>query len=401
MEAAEILELVLLGLLMTVGFTVGSFGEYFRVPRVALYVLVGAFFSHDLLGRYIPVETGAWSSMLTDVALGLIAFIIGAELNWKRLSQKKKSVFWGVSGQSLGTVLVVTIGVWIYSILFLQDIIPITVTLVLGSIASATAPAATVAVIEEYRTQGPLTTMLFGIVALDDALAVIFFSIALSLGTASADLGALEIALWEIIGAILLGSTLGMILGWYARRIEEDELRLPIVLGFVFLTIGTALYIEVSYLLACMALGFVSKLLFRHKTEQWLHPMNAIRESIFLIFFTVAGLHFELDVFYSSFGFIIGYVFLRGSGKYFGAFIGTRIGGSPPTVYRNIGLGLMPQAGVAIGLALRASESGVLSGYDTLVLNLVLGSTILFELFSPSLARKGLTNAGEIGRRNE
>lgn len=397
MEGAGIPELILLGLLMTIGFTIGSFGEYFKIPRVALYVVIGALFSHDLLGYYIPAETGTWSSTLTDVALGLIAFIIGAELNWKWLIHRKRSILWGVTGQFLGTVVVVTVGIWIYSLLFLPEVIPFSVTLVLGAIASATAPAATVAVIEEYRTKGPLTSMLFGIVALDDALAVIIFSIAISLSATTQSLGTLETAVWEIAGAVFLGSVLGIFLGWYARRIKQDELRLPIVLGFVFLTIGIALQIRTSSLLGCMSLGFVSKLLFRHKTEQWLHPMNAIQESIFLVFFTVAGLHFQLDVFYSSLGLIAGYMVFRGAGKYFGAFAGTKIGGSPPSVYRNIGLGLMPQAGVAIGLALRASEWGVLSGYDTLILNVILGSTILFELFSPSLARKGLCNAGEMG----
>ena len=393
-------ELVLLGLLMTVGFIAGSIGERIKLPRVALYVVVGVLFSDELLGHLFPFPLGSWSQALMDIALGLIAFIVGSELNWRSIKSQKKSIITGIFGQSVGTFVVVMIGVLGYSALFLSERHPVSNAVILGAIASATAPAATVAIIEEYRTKGPLTLMLLSIVAIDDALAIICFTIALSFTVTAAEASHFGMAFREIIGSLFLGGLLGSMLGWYARRIHSDELRLPLVLGAVFFTIGIAQVLHVSTLLSCMILGFISKLLYRHKTESWLRPMNDIREAIFLVFFTLAGTHFRLNVFYTSFWFIFAYILFRTLGKYGGAWAGTSIGGSPKKVSQNVGLGLLPQAGVAIGLALRARETGSFAGHGSLILNTILGSTIIFSLISPILTKKALTRADEIGKRD-
>lgn len=392
-------ELILLGLLMTIGFIAGSFGERRGIPRVAMYVVVGALFSNDLFGRIFLVESQTWTDILTTISLGIIAFIIGSELNWRWIKAQGKSIVFGVFGQSMGTVFTVALGIWMYSELFLSNQYPLRTAIILGAIASATAPAATVAIIEEYRTKGPLTSMLLSIVAIDDALAIVYFTAAMSFVSAAAGMNMLWVSLWEIVGSLLLGGLLGGVLGWYARRIKEDELRLPIVLGFIFSTISIAQYLHISALLSCMSLGFISKLMFRHKTEQWLEPMDAIRESIFLIFFTLAGTHFQFDVFYDSFGFIAVYILLRTLGKYGGALSGTVLGGAPRKVSHNVGWGLLPQAGVAIGLALRATETTIFADHGALILNTVLGSTIVFALASPGLTKKALGRAGEIGKR--
>lgn len=399
MEDAAFTQILLLGLLMTIGFVAGALGERVGMPRVALYVVVGALFSADLLGRFIPAQLGAWSGTLTDITLEVIAFMVGAELELKWFRTGGKTIATGAVGQSLGTVVVITLGIWAYYWLFPSNARGLEKAVLLGAIGSATAPAATVAVIEEYRTKGPLTSTLLSIVAIDDALAIIYFTIALSFVTASDGAARWTVALWEIGGAVLLGGVLGSALGWYARRLEQDGQRLAVVLGTILVMIGLARYLHVSALLSCMVLGFGSKLLSHNKTEKWLHPTKAIQEVIFLLFFILAGLQFRFSVFSAAWGFVLAYILLRTGGKYAGTWVGTSIGGAPKKVSRLAGIGLLPQAGVAIGLALRATEAGKYAQDASLILNTVLGSTVVFALVSPYLTRAALARADEIGKR--
>lgn len=390
-----------LGVLMTVAFAAGDLAERFELPRVAAYVAVGALFSVELLGRFVNLDPGEWSSELTNIALSIIAFIVGAELNLKWLRTKGKTIAVGVLGQSLGTVAVICGGIYLYSWLMLPSDAPIAaIALILGVIGSATAPAATVAVIERYRSSGPLTSTILSIVAIDDALSIIYFTIAGGILAASVNVGDLALAFWEIAGAILVGGALGVALGLYGKRAEDDTCRLAVMLGSIFLTIGLSRILQFSNLLSCMSLGLFSRRLSPFAAEKWLHPIETIRESVFLVFFVLAGLQFKFHVLIGSFGFIAVYIVLRTVGKYGGALLGTKSGGAPPKVYRHAGLALLPQAGVAIGLALQATESQFLAGQASLVLNTVLGSTIIFALVSPVLTERALKEAGEIGKRN-
>lgn len=396
MHGAELSALLFLGILMAVGFTAGTLGERIGLPRVAMYVAVGALLSEGLLGRFYPGSPGAWTDVLTNTALGVIAFLVGAEIDWRWLRKQGRSVLLGVFGQSAGTVLLVSFGTWAYSHFFLEGIFDVATALAIGAIASATAPAATIAVIEEYRAKGPLTSTLLSIVAIDDALAILYFTFALSLTAADAEFGWIWNSGREILGAISVGALLGGVLGWYGRRFRSDELQLSVVLGFIFVTLGIASVVRFSPLLSCMVLGFVSRNLFRRTEDHWLSPMRHIQETVFLVFFTLAGVHFDFSVFVSAVGFMAAYVMFRTAGKYFGAWAGTRLGGAPSSVYTNVGFGLLPQAGVAVGLALSAVEAGGFAEYRTLILNTVLGSTILYELTAPFLAKRALHRAGEL-----
>lgn len=398
MDNAEIL--ILLGLLMAIGFIAGAIGEKLGAPRVALYVLVGALFSNEFLGRFFDVVGGRWDALLTDIALSAIAFLLGAEFHLKWLKTKGKTIGYGLAGQFCGAILFVSIGMITYCLVCTE---PITwrLAVVLAAIAAATAPAATVAVIEEYHARGPLTQTLFGIVAIDDALAIVAFTIALNLAASNGRAHEYARAGIEIGGALVLGALLGVALGWFGRRIHEEELRLPVILGFIFVTLGLARHFGLSVLLASIVLGFVSKLMFRHKTEQWIEPMNHIREAIFVIFFTIAGTHFHAPVFVRSLGFIAAYVLLRTGGKMLGAYAGLRLAGAPAAIRQYAGLALLPQAGVSIGLALTAIKTPPLSDYKSLILNTIVGSTILFELVAPIASKWALQRAGEITPHRE
>ncbi len=395
MEELELSQLIFLGLIMSVGFVAGSLGERLGLPRVAAYVIVGVIFSHDLLGYLLPASRGVWSEALTDVALGIIAFLVGAELELGWLRERGKCIVLGVLGQSISTVLIVWAGMWAFSHLSDSVALDAGSAMVIAAISSATAPAAVIAVIDEYKARGPLTSTLLSIVAIDDALAIVYFTLAMSFVAGGGQVNPYMSAGWEIIGSLVVGMILGWILGLLGKKIHLDDFRLPVVIGFILLTLGIASTNGFSLLLSCMTLGFVSKIIAGDKTERWLMPMNHIRETIFVIFFTLAGAHFQVDVFIGSSLLIATYIALRTIGKVSGAYAGTKIGGAPPQVYKYSGLGLLSQAGVAIGLALIATSEDHLGQTGPVLLNMILGSTMFFELTAPIITKKVLEKAGE------
>lgn len=361
---------------------------------MAVYVVVGAAFSGSLLGAWFPFSLEPWSPVLTEVALGIIAYLVGAEIHLKEVHRQEKAVFAAAIGQLLGVLLLVSSLVWLYG-QWVGRAMQLDAAFVIGSIATATAPAATIAVINEYRARGKVSDILLGVVAVDDALGIIAFTFAL--GLLGQNLAShLWMALFEIAGSIALGSLMGAILGMVRRKIHEDDLRLPVVLAAVFVTTVAAQVLGLSMLLSCMVLGLVSKVLFEGKTEQWLLPIHHIREVIFLVFFLLAGLHFDPRVFFESLGLILVYVAARVFGKLGGAAVATSLAGATHPVVKYLGPCLLPQAGVAIGLALKAAEHPELQPMASILMNTVLGSTLLFELTAPLVTRWALRKAGDI-----
>lgn len=386
--------LVSLGLLLSVGFVLGHLAEKLGLPRVAAYVLAGALFSEMLLGRLVPGKTQDWDPPLIETALGAVAFLIGGELDLKQLRRERVAVLGATFGQSAGALAVVTLGLWVY-LTWEQTPSAGLVALVLGTIATATAPAATIAVVEEYRARGPLTMLLLGVVAVDDALGIILFTLVLGLAGEQMFVASLGQAGWELLFAILVGAVLGGTLGWFGKRVGSEDLRLPVIVGSVLLLVGIANLWHFSSLLSCMMLGMVSKRLFGGKTEQWLGPMEHIQEVVFLTLFTLAGTHFELNVFVSSLPLIAVYTIARVVGKYGGAWLGVHWTDAEPPVRRYLGLALLPQAGVSIGLALIAARAAPLKDAADLIVNTILGTTVLFEFTAPLLTKMALTWAGE------
>jgi Kef-type K+ transport system membrane component KefB len=388
--------LLTLGILLSAGFVAGYLAEKIGLPRVAAYVGVGALFSEALLGRYLPTRPKQWDPLLIEAALGVVAFLVGGELHLRRLRKLGKTVLAGVGGQSAGAFLLVAGAVAIYgSLAGVSE--ALAAAWVLGGIAVATAPAATIAVIEEYHAKGPLTETLLGIVAIDDAMSILLFTAVVSLLGQGALGHQLLGAVWEICGAVAAGALAGALLGWFGRRVTGEDLRLPIALGAVLGVLGVAHWLELSTLLSCMVLGLVSKQTFgAEKSQQWLRPMNHIQEVIFLLLFTLAGTHFELAVFAHAWRVILLYMAARALGKCVGAWGFTRMVRGEPMVSRNLGLGLLPQAGVGIGLALIAAGTPGLQYIGPLVVNTLLGTTLVFELTGPIFTKLALARAGEI-----
>lgn len=392
-------EILLLGALMASGFAVGSLAERIGIPRVAAYVAVGAFFAEPLAGTWLPASPGRWTDAITDAALGLIAFLIGAEIDVESLKRQARSIAGTVAGQSLGVLIVVTAAI-VLATAALPGLFQIQpgwrLALVFAVLAVATAPAATIAVVEEYKAKGSLTATLIGIVAIDDVIAVALFTLAVGLAGEAALSEQAVHALREIGIALIAGAAAGAALGWFGRYLHEGDLRLPMIVAAVLLNTGLSGLIGYADLLSNIVMGYVAMRVFRGPQKEWLKPMQHVRDTIFLLFFTLAGTHFDLSVFASALPLILLYVAARTIGKYAGAWAGAALAGGDENVRRWAGLAILPQAGVAIGLALRATAEPGLERISDVLLNVIIGSTIVFELLAPWLTKLALHKAGEI-----
>lgn len=400
---AELPAVLIMGVLITLGSLLGLLSEKVNFPRIVIYILVGVLFSPDLLGGILNFSTDGWSPVVTDIALGIIAYIIGSEIKPADLKKEEGIVTATVIGQSLGVLAFVGLGLWGLSMTIepLQKI-SFYHALVFGAVATATAPAATLGIIEEYGAKGKLTKTLLGVIAVDDAAGIIFFTLILGIGAEGSFSESILDGLKEVGGSLLLGASLGVALGIAGKRLEKEELRLATIIGFIFLVFGISTLLGFSLLLSCMTLGFVSVLFYPKKQAEWLLPLQHIEELVFLFFFTLAGINFEIGAFLDSMLLVLFYVLLRIFGKYTGAYTGMRLIGAEKKIRRLLGLCLFPQAGVAIGLAIRAGNQPGFEETGALLLNIILGSTILFELTTPFVTRFALKAAGEIkGKEKE
>lgn len=346
--------------------------------------------------------------LVTDIALAIIAYVIGGSLSVSKLKRLGKSILWINFTQAFGAlilsftlILVLTpfiIGSKIPGIDLLTGYLPL--ALILGAISVATAPAAILAIVHEYRAKGPLTTTLLGIVALDDATAIIMYAFAgaavISLtGVHSASL--LTIVgepIAEILGSMLLGVILGFILVRMVLLIKARESLLVVILGFIFLCTGISVELGVSPLLTNMTAGFFTVNKAKHSHDLF-NALESIEEPIFALFFTVAGAHFDLKVLKLAGLISLVIVFGRFLGKLIGTRLGATISHAPAVVKKYLGLGLLPKAGVTVGLAFMARPLFQDAFLYDIMINAVLGSVIINELAAPPLVQYILLKAGE------
>ena len=390
--------LLYLGLLLVCGLLFGVIASRFQLPRVAAYVIAGMLFSPDLLGRIIHTGAGEWSETLTTTALGIIAYLIGGSITMQQLLRMGKVIVGSALGESIGAVLVVFVAV-----LFLNpDIGGVSVlqlALAFAAIAASTDPASTVAVLHQYRAHGTLSTTLLGVAALDDALGIIVFSIIMVIVASESWSHSLVVAGREIGGALILGAVTGGLLARAGKHIRQGGLRLPMVLGSILLVIGVAEAWKLSPLLSAMSLGFSSRFFLKASGDRLFAPVEYLEEMVFIIFFTLAGALFEFSVFLSHFDLILVYFIARIIGKLVGAAVGAQISGAPKNIVYWLGLGLIPQAGVAVGLALTLSHQPIFHEVSIVIVNVILATTLLYEVLGPFAARLALKHSGELGTR--
>lgn len=383
-----------IGSILLAGFTAGKLINHLKLPAVTGYLVVGLLLGPSVFGL-ITIETITELTSLNTIALSIIAFLIGGELSLTQLKRCGKSVMVIAVLQVLGAYALVTLtlhfllGMELYS------------ALIFGAISTATAPAATIMVLREYKAKGPLTRNLLGVVALDDALCLIAFGLTRAFAkilsrNLSGGLAAMIAApLWELIGSILLGIVFASVLLLVSSRFKEKPDKLILVLGMVLTLTGLSELLQLSPLLATMAMGCVAVNFLQHQSEQLFRLVKSVDTPIYVLFFVLAGANLHLGLLVKVGAIGVAYIFSRVLGKILGATLGAIVSKAPSVVRKYLGLGLIPQAGVAIGLTLLVQKDfPEISG---LVTTVVLGAVVVYEIIGPFFAKMAITKAGEAG----
>ncbi|NLW55319.1 MAG: cation:proton antiporter [Firmicutes bacterium] len=383
-----------LGIILIAGLAAGRVINRLKLPAVTGYLLIGLLLGPSVF-NLITTEKITALAPINSIALSIIAFSIGGALSLKQIKKCGKSVLVITVMQALGAYLLVTLtlhclfGVELHS------------ALIFGAISTATAPAATIMVLREYKAKGPLTSNLLAVVALDDALCLIAFGITMALakilaGKVSGGVVPMIAApLWELLGSIILGIVFAVTLLLLSSRFKENPDKMVLVLGMVFLQAGLAEFLHLSALLAGMTMGCVAVNLLQHQSEELFRLVNTVDTPIYVLFFVLAGANLQLGLLVKVGLVGVAYIFSRMIGKIGGAIYGAIISKAPAVVRKYLGLGLIPQAGVAIGLTLLVQQD--LPEIANLVSTVILGSVVVYEIIGPFFAKMAIMKAGEAG----
>lgn len=405
--------LLSLSISLLAGLLLSRVAKLLKLPAVTAYLVAGVLIGPYVLGAlgveglgFVSLENVKSFSLLSDVALGFIAFSIGNEFRLSQLkSIGKQAMIIGVFQALVTTVVVDAALIGLHFII--PDKLSLSAAIVLGAIATATAPAATLMVVRQYKAKGPVTDILLPVVALDDAVGLVVFAI--SFGVARAlDSGAVSILsiilepLLEVILSLLLGLIMGLLFTLCEKFFHSRSKRLAMSVTFVLLTVALSMinfkigevHVAFSSLLVCMMLGsvfcnicdFSEELMDR--VDRWTAPL-------FVLFFVLSGAELELSVFGDVAIVLIGlvYIIARSAGKYSGAFISAKSAKCDSNIVKYLGITLLPQAGVALGMAIKAEALGP-QGH--IVANITLFAVLIYELIGPMLTKIALTKAGDI-----
>jgi Kef-type K+ transport system membrane component KefB len=394
--------LTVIGLIIAVSFLGSKLFQRIGIPQVVGFIVIGVILGPSFL-HLVPLSLSQELVFISEIALGLIGFDIGSHLLFSELRQLGRSIVFILIFEAIGTFLLVTAGIYALT----QSL---HTALIFGALASATAPAATVDVLAEYDAKGPLTTSLLAVVGMDDALALVLYSIAAAFAESllaqsgpPSILQIVELPVIEIGGSLLLGVGLGLILDRIMCRMKVQHDAMAVSIGFVFLAVGMSQAFGFSLILTTMILGIV---VVNRCAEHGRHIRFTIEQAgpvIYVLFFTLVGARFQIDLLPAMGLLGIAYVLLRSTGKFFGAWLGGTLGGAEPAVRNNLGLGLLSQAGVAIGLALASAERFSAYGPEgqalgALIINVITATTFVVQIVGPICVKQAIRRAGEIGR---
>ena len=406
--------LLSLSVALLAGLLLSRLAKLLKLPAVTAYLVAGILVGPYALGAlgvqglgFVSMDDVGRYSLLADVALGFIAFSIGNEF---RLGQLKKTgrqaTVIGVFQAVITTAIVDAVLIGVHFLM--PDKLSLSAAIVLGAIASATAPAATLMVVRQYKAKGPLTDILLPIVALDDAVGLVLFAISFGVGKAFLSSGGVSLVsvlvepLLEVLLSLLLGFLMGLLFTFLERFFHSRSKRLSMSVTFVFLTVALSMlefdvfgvHIAFSSLLVCMMLGtvfcnacdFSEELM--ERVERWSAPL-------YVLFFVISGAELELKVFADWAIVLVGviYILARCAGKYSGAYLSAKAVKCNDHIVKYLGVTLFPQAGVALGMAMKAYALG---GVGTVIANITLFAVLIYELVGPMMTKIALTRAGDI-----
>ncbi len=378
MESTSRFMLTIGGILL-LGLATSAIGRRTFLPRVTLLLVFGAIIGSNGLD-WIPAEISRRFELVADVALLMVGFLLGEKLAFRSIRQFAAPMLWISVSAALVTAALVSLGL-------MWAGLPNSIAIVLGCIAAATAPAAVLDVAMESGTDNPFRNLLLAIVAIDDAWALLLFGFGVAIATAATETNAIMMVLREIGGGAALGLLLGLPAAYLTGRLRQGQPILSEALGIVFVCGGLAIWLEVSFLIAAMVMGAVIANLAKHH-EYPFHAIENIEWPFMVVFFVLAGATLELAAL-RDVGLIGGiYILCRAIGKILGARIGAELARVDKKTRNWMGPALLPQAGVAIGMALVASNH--LPEHRQTLLSIVIGSTVFFEIIGPVFTRLAL-----------
>ncbi|MBO5701518.1 MAG: cation:proton antiporter [Clostridia bacterium] len=395
------------------GLLLSRLAKKVELPAVTAYLVAGVLIGPYLLGQFgIGFDHEASSpenfKILCDLALGFIAFAIGNEFRLESLKKiGKQATVVGIA-QAVVTTIIVDAGLIALSFILPEGCLPLPAAIILGAVATATAPAATLMVVRQYKAKGPVTDILLPVVALDDAVGLVIFAISFgvagAINTGTIDpISMIVNPLIEVVLSLVLGAVMGYLFSFCERFFHSRSKRMAVSVTFVMMTVAISslkfevghIHIAFSSLLSCMMLGtifcnicdFSEELM--ERADRWTAPL-------LILFFVISGAELNLTVFTNWVFVVIGvaYIVFRCIGKYYGARFSAKASGCDANIVKYLGITLFPQAGVALGMASQALTFGGETG--TLVQSITLFAVLIYELVGPALTKIALTKAGDI-----
>ena len=386
--------ILLVGIAIGLGFLIGKGTHLMKITGIVGYIAAGIILGPDVLGivhlNSVEIET------MTNVALGFVAFIIGGELTISLLRKMGKSIIAIIIGESLGAFFIVFLGLY-----FLTN--DFALSIIFAAMAPASAPAGAVAVIHEYKAKGKLTNAILAVVGFDDGLAVLIYAFSIAVvGVILSGVFSTSTMIFEPIrnigGALLIGSGVGLIFAVIFKRLIEREEIIVLSITSIFITAGLAVLLDVSLILACMSLGMIVINLYPQDNKAIFEHIKSISLPIYILFFVIAGINLHLGLLASIGAIGIVYVICRSLGLISGSYLAALTSKADPVIRNNIGLGILSQAGVAIGLSLIAAHKLSELGYPevgTLIVTTVAATSVVFEIIGPLSARFAIMRSGE------
>ena len=407
-------DMLILGLIVLLGFIGGELAKKFGLPKVTGFILAGIILNPNL-SHVVPVDFTKQTELLINIALAFITFAVGGTLHYSKIKKLGKQISYITFFEAETAFVLTTIGIILISPLFIHleglhwSTVFIPIGLLMGALACPTDPSATLAIVHEYKAQGPVTSTIMGIAALDDTFGIINFSIAIAISSILAAhqklsvYSSVVIPLYQIFGAIGFGIIVGFIFNWLTIKLkrENEGTLIVAILAMLALTFGISSLLSIDELLSIMTVGAIV-VNFNQKKEQIFHMLERYTdELIFVFFFTLSGMHLDFSLFLKYLPLALFFVLFRAIGKIGGALIGSVIAKSDDKIKKFAWGGLIPQGGIVIGLALLVKQNPAFTDFSNILISITIGATVIHELAGPLISKRMIQAAGEIKNTNK
>jgi Kef-type K+ transport system membrane component KefB len=401
--------LLIFGALLFLGLLFGSIAKRIGLPKITGYLVAGVLLSPKII-PIVPENFVTHTSSVTNIALAFVTFMVGGTLHWQTLKRQGKAITLITLLEAECAFICVAIGFVVFfrfggvsgAVVSAAAMIPLSI--LLAALASPTDPTATLAVADEYHAKGEVSNTIMSVAAFDDVLCVINFSVALVVARICLTGKAFDITSLvlvpgqQIFGGIATGIVGGLLFNWVAPYVHKQSHGTGIALVFAMLALvfGVNKYLGTEAVLGTMTLGCMVTNFNTYHVEIFDSLENYLEDFVFVIFFTISGMHLDFTVLKSVFLLVILFVLLRAAGKIGGTWIGATLAHASPNVRKYTSFGLLPQGGIVVGLALMLQADPTYSPLAKMLVSIVIGATVFHELLGPALAKYGLRKAGEI-----